>query len=386
MSSKPVLPSSKMSGPNPSFDSDRSSGPYSHLLAENITTSIRQVIRIVQADPILLLTATRLLTAQKKAARRRELLTIEGVQVPAVVMLSLTHRCNLSCQGCYMRSLHPVIAPEMNSDQLKSLVSQSVDLGVSFLVIAGGEPLVRKDEILMLARSFPSMIFAVFTNGLLIDESLACELGKMKNIVPILSIEGDEEATDSRRSEGVFDNAIRSFSLLRHNGLFFGCSITVTRENFTEVTSGKFVSNMISLGCRLITYVEYVPIKEGTTDMALLDEQHRCLNHCIASFSDQYPSFFLGFPGDEESYGGCLSAGRGFVHISPSGDLEPCPAAPVSDRNVTKMPLKDALSSELLVQIRAHHHMLSESGGGCALWANRSWVSTLLTEDPEKQK
>jgi MoaA/NifB/PqqE/SkfB family radical SAM enzyme len=336
------------------------------------------VVRIVGADPSLLLTATRLLTAQKKAARRREMLAAEGVLVPAVVMISLTHQCNLACHGCYMRSLHPVMAPEMTSDDLKNLTSQCVDLGVSFLVLAGGEPLVRKDDILMLAREFSLMTYAIFTNGLLINESLVTEMGKLKNIIPILSIEGDQDATDSRRSEGVYEATLNSFSQLRQNGIFFGCSVTVSRKNFTEVTSDRFVKEMISFGCRLITYVEYVPIEEGTSDMALSDDQHNSLNRILSGFSDKYPALIIGFPGDEEAFGGCLSAGRGFVHISPSGDLEPCPAAPISDVNVTKIRFREALKSDLLANIRANHHLLSESGGGCALWANREWAQSLL--------
>jgi len=381
MNSQQIMQSTRTTIQSPAHDPERSSGFYSSLLADTIMKSVSLVIRIVRTDPVLLLTATRLLAAQKKAAQRREILASEGVQVPAVLMLSLTHRCNLTCQGCYMRSLHRTATPEMNSDQLISLVSQSVDLGVSFIVIAGGEPLVRKDDILMMARAFPSMTFAVFTNGLLIDESFAGELGKLKNIVPILSIEGEKEATDSRRSEGVYDAAIRSFSLLRQNGLFFGCSVTITRDNFSEVTTDRFVSEMISHGCRLIAYVEYVPIEEGTSGMALSDKEHDSLNHRITGFSEHYPALFLGFPGDEESYGGCLSAGRGFVHISPSGDLEPCPAAPMSDMNITTVPLREALSSDLLATIRANHQILSESGGGCALWTNRDFVSSLLSSD-----
>ncbi|HWQ63417.1 MAG TPA: radical SAM protein [Methanospirillum sp.] len=378
MSSQQVEYSSPPAGLSPCHDPDWLPGFYTHILSQSITANIRKVVRIVGTDPSLLVTATRLLTAQKKAARRREMLAAEDVQVPAVVMFSLTHQCNLACHGCYMRSLHPVMAPEMSSADIRNLTSQCVDLGVSFLVLAGGEPLVRKVEILMLAREFPSMLFAIFTNGLLIDESLAAEIGKKKNIVPILSIEGDREATDSRRSGGVYDAAIRSFSLLRQNGIFFGCSVTVSSKNFTEVTSDRFVKEMISFGCRLITFVEYVPIEEETSDVTLSDDQHNLLNNILSGFSDLYPALIIGFPGDEEAFGGCLSAGRGFVHISPSGDLEPCPAAPISDVNVTQIPLREALKSDLLAKIRANHHILSESGGGCALWANRGWVQSLL--------
>lgn len=382
MSSQQIQYTTSPGGAASGHDPDWLPGFYTHILSQSITANIRKVVSIVGADPSLLLTASRLLSAQKKAARKREMLAVEGVQVPAVVMLSLTHQCNLACHGCYMRSLHPVMAPEMSSDDIRNLTSQCEDLGVSFLVLAGGEPLVRKDDILMLAREFPLMTFAIFTNGLLIDESLATIIGKHKNIVPILSIEGDREATDSRRAGGVYDAAIRSFSLLRQNGLFFGCSVTVSSKNFTEITSDRFVKDMISCGCRLITYVEYVPIEEGTSDMALSHDQHNSLNNILTRFSDQYPILVIGFPGDEEAFGGCLSAGRGFVHISPSGDLEPCPAAPISDVNVTKIPLREALKSDLLAKIRANHHTLLESGGGCALWANRRWAQSLLVPSP----
>jgi len=367
---------------SPGSDSG-SSGLYNQLLARSITKSISQVIMITRGNPSLFMAAIRLLFTQKGAARRRKALEAEGVQVPAVVMISLTHRCNLACHGCYMRSLHPVSSSEMSNDQLKNLVSQCVDLGVSFLVIAGGEPLVRKDDILLLTRVFPSMTFAVFTNGLLIDDVSAAECGKLKNLVPIISIEGDEEATDSRRCKGAYQATLRAFSLLHKNSVFFGCSITVTRKNYADVTSDRFVQEMITLGCRLIAYVEFVPIDESTSDLVISDTQHQDLNHLLTGFSNRYSALFLGFPGDEEIFGGCLAAGRGFLHISPSGDLEPCPAAPFSDVNVTKMPLRDALNSNLLFRIRSHHHMLSESGGGCALWANRGWVASLMTLDQE---
>lgn len=370
----------KNNTPFPESDNQHSGSFYNRRLAQSITTSVRQVLRIIGQDPSLFLLTTRLLSFQKKASCRRNSLEKEGIQVPAVVMISLTHRCNLACHGCYMRSLHPVESPEMNADHLMNLVSQSVDLGVSFIVLAGGEPLIRREDILMLASTFPLMVFAVFTNGLLIDDLLAGELGTLKNIVPILSIEGGEEMTDSRRCEGVYEATLQSFSRLHTSGIFFGCSVTVTRKNYTEVTSDRFIQEMIRQGCRLCVYVEYVPIAEGTRYLVLSSEQHRELNQLLTGFLDQYPALFLGFPGDEELFGGCLSAGRGFIHISPSGDLEPCPAAPVSDANITRMSLRDALNSDLLARIRSHHEMLSESDGGCALWTNQEWVLSLLTD------
>ncbi len=81
----------------------------------------------------------------------------------------------------------------------------------------------------------------------------------------------------------------------------------------------------------------------------------------------QYPALFIAFPGDEEAYGGCLAAGRGFIHINPEGNLEPCPFAPYTDTNLTNLPLREALNSQLLKTIRENHDQLTETRGGCAL-------------------
>jgi MoaA/NifB/PqqE/SkfB family radical SAM enzyme len=88
---------------------------------------------------------------------------------------------------------------------------------------------------------------------------------------------------------------------------------------------------------------------------------------------------FIAFPGDEDQYDGCLAAGRGFLHINPSGKVEPCPFAPFSDTDLRYGSLRDALNSDFLRNIRENHHLLKEGEGGCALWANRDWVAGILT-------
>jgi MoaA/NifB/PqqE/SkfB family radical SAM enzyme len=110
----------------------------------------------------------------------------------------------------------------------------------------------------------------------------------------------------------------------------------------------------------------------------LTDEQRSTLAHKTGQFRTQFPAIFIEIPGDEEQYGGCLAAGRGFVHVSPDGDLEPCPVSPYSDTNVQQLSLKEALQSRLLQAIRQHHETLSEMQGGCALWTEREWVRSLL--------
>jgi MoaA/NifB/PqqE/SkfB family radical SAM enzyme len=98
-----------------------------------------------------------------------------------------------------------------------------------------------------------------------------------------------------------------------------------------------------STGPRVFTFVEYVPMEPGTEHLVLTPAQKKALNAMLVTFSRKFPAIFIGFPGDEEAFGGCLAAGRGFVHVSPTGDLEPCRAAPLSDANIGRLPLREAL-------------------------------------------
>ena len=351
---------------------------YRRILDEGITATLKQAAKIVMTDPSLLFFATRTVLLQNKAAARRRIFGRQGICVPAVLIVSITKRSNLSCKGCYMRGRHQEPAPEMSPDQLASVIGQAGDLGVSFVVFAGGEPLVRKDEILALAQKFPKIIFAVFSNGLLIDEKTTAAIAERKNIIPVLSFEGFENETDTRRGEGVYRQLMRASAMLKEHQIFFGCSVTVTRSNHALVTDEKFAKMMIDTGCRIFTFVEYVPIQPGTEGLVLTDDQREKLVMCLNAFNTRLPAVFIGFPGDEKKFGGCLSAGRGFVHVSAAGNLEPCPAAPFSDADLTKISLKEALQSDFLRRIRENHAMLTETDGGCALWTNREWTSSLL--------
>jgi MoaA/NifB/PqqE/SkfB family radical SAM enzyme len=102
----------------------------------------------------------------------------------------------------------------------------------------------------------------------------------------------------------------------------------------------------------------------------------------LDTYREELPGLFFAFPGDEEQYGGCLAAGRGFIHVNPLGNVEPCPFAPYADANINEVSLREALSSELLATIRKSHHLLTETSGGCALGQNKEWLAKVLS--PQK--
>jgi MoaA/NifB/PqqE/SkfB family radical SAM enzyme len=265
----------------------------------------------------------------------------------------------------------------MSEDKLRSVIAEAKELGISFIVIGGGEPLVRS-EIQGIIKDFPEIIFLVFTNGLLIDEKLSTKLKEQKNLVPVISLEGYEEDTDQRRGKGVYERLQGVIKKIKGKGIFWATSLTVTNSNFATVTDEQFIGKLVDQGCKLFFFVEYSPIREGTENWVLSKEQRANVTQIRDSLRSKFPALFIAIPGDEEEVGGCLSAGRGFVHISAEGDVEPCPFAPYSDANLRELSLKDALQSDFLKAIRKNRGQLSETEGGCALWEKRDWVRSLL--------
>jgi MoaA/NifB/PqqE/SkfB family radical SAM enzyme len=168
----------------------------------------------------------------------------------------------------------------------------------------------------------------------------------------------------------------KSIVKLKENEIFGGVSLTVTRNNFDEVTDDDFVKELVNAGCRLFMLVEYTPVKEGTEDWVITETQRLALVRRRDSFRKKYKAVFIALPWDEEEIGGCLSAGRGFIHISSDGNVEPCPFVPFSDMNITNVSLKEALQSKMLRTIRENHGQLEETHG-CALWQKRKLVKSL---------
>lgn len=315
-----------------------------------------------------------ILRRQGRARRTRERL---GVCVPPLLIVSTTSLCNLSCKGCYSGGLNAARQDGLDKERVGEIIRESADIGVSVIMLAGGEPLIEKSWLYALGES-RGQLGIVFTNGTLLDSAQALWLDKHRHIIPALSIEGTPAQTDLRRGEGVFSKVEDAMDLLRGNGLPYGLSITVTAENIGLVTSDAFAEEYINKGCRLFFFVEYVPVDEFTRPLVLTDEQKRMLADYSLKAQKKHSALFIPFPGSEAQYGGCLAAGRGFAHISAGGDMQPCPFAPYSDSSLKNMSLLEALSSETLRLIRENHHLLTESEGGCALWSNKEQVARIL--------
>ncbi|MBQ9312870.1 MAG: radical SAM protein [Bacteroidales bacterium] len=323
-------------------------------------------------------------TFAKSEKKRNKILKEEKLNIPPFLISGISSSCNLTCKGCYARAnnscgdLKDEDKGLLTANQWRKIFKEASHIGVNFIILVGGEPLLRK-EVLLSASEVKDIIFPVFTNGTLISEDYANFFANHLNIIPILSIEGEKQSTDSRRGIGVYDKILFAMQKFKSKDIFFGCSITVTTENFDEVTSSEFLDNIHSQGCKLIFYVEYVPTAINTEHLAFKEEHVKQMEKKLDVLRNQYSDMiFFSFPGDEKVLGGCLAAGRGFFYIGANGDAEVCPFSPYSDMNVAHSGLKESLKSPFFENLRLSDLVGGEHNGGCVLFEHKEEVKNIL--------
>lgn len=316
--------------------------------------------------------------------KRKVQLQKEKLHIPPFLISSISTDCNLTCKGCYAHANNicgteeKKNEKELTTKQWKKIFYEAAQMGISFNLLAGGEPLLRKD-ILIAASEVKDMIFPIFTNGTVISKTYLDFFSKHLNLIPVLSLEGYKESTDDRRGQGVYSKVIHSMENLKEKNLFYGISITVTTKNLNTVTSSSYIDLLRNLGCKIIFYIEYVPTETNTTHLALDEKGISKMENNLENLRVRYDDIiFLSFPGDEKAMGGCLAAGRGFFHISPEGKAEACPFSPYSDMNIAETGLKEALKSPFFAKLRDKGLVGGKHTGGCTLFEYENKVKSLL--------
>ena len=345
----------------------------------SIFDTLKLAARILFYDPRFAVRALRLLSRQRRAAKVRRVHKARGVHVPPFSIFSITGKCNLSCAGCYANLLHRSDRPELSNERIGRLLSEARDLGVSIMLIAGGEPLLH-EGLLDLTAQVPEILFLLFTNATLLDDMVVEKLKTQPHVVPILSLEGDEALNDARRGRGSYSLVMEAMQRLKNARVFFGTSTMLTRENYELSTSREYLRDVLKRGCRLFYYINYIPVESDTEHLQLPGPQVQEFEQLLSEYRKTMPCLFIAFPHDEVALGGCLAAGRGFVHINAYGDVEPCPFSPYSDRNLVEVSLLEAIQSPLLRRIRESGVKLDETDGLCALWSRKEWIKGLLAE------
>ncbi|NCB94122.1 MAG: radical SAM protein [Clostridia bacterium] len=365
-----------------------SSKQLEEYLSNGVANIVKGIAKASLKNPKASIFMANYAMQSKKARAKREDAENNGEHIPPFLIASITEQCNLHCKGCYARANHSC-GDICNSSLEKGLLTdtnwgniftEAEDMGIEFILLAGGEPFIRKD-VLAEAGKHPKLIFPIFTNGTMIGGDYKELLDTHRNLMPVISIEGNQNTTDERRGAGVYQKLEETMMHLHKNGILFGASVTVTKENMQEVLSDDFVSTLKENGTKAVVYVEYVPVDHKTESLALDDEIREAMMTRLDILRKNVTEMvFIAFPGDEKTSGGCLAAGRGFFHINAYGGAEPCPFSPYSDMNVAKTSLKECLNSPLFKALQDNGNLLQEHVGGCVLFEQEEQVKQFLTE------
>ncbi|MCD7801645.1 MAG: radical SAM protein [Clostridiales bacterium] len=271
-----------------------------------------------------------------------------GCNIPWAILLDPTSACNLHCTGCWAAEYGNRL--NLSYDEIDSIICQGKELGVYMYIYTGGEPLVRKKDIIRLCEKHNDCIFLCFTNATLIDEQFADDMLRVKNFIPAISLEGFEEATDGRRGQGVYQKVIHAIQLLHERRLVFGISACYTSANLDSITSEEFYDSLIDMGVYFIWYFHYMPVgNDASPDLLLTPEQRETIYHRIRHYRATKPLFPMDFQNDGEFVGGCIAGGRRYLHINANGDVDPCAFIHYSNCNIRECTLLEALQSPIFM-------------------------------------
>jgi MoaA/NifB/PqqE/SkfB family radical SAM enzyme len=308
----------------------------------------------------------------------------EGVKIPPFLILSVTSKCNLKCNGCYASAAGTVThqqttaKPTLKLHQWMKIIKEASEIGVFGFVVAGGEPFLYP-HLIDIFTTFKHRFFIVITNGTLLKKEDYKTLKKLGNIAIIVSIEGNDLLTDNRRGTGVFEKAMNTLQQLNTVGVINGVSVTITRTNYDYWTKEENIDHLIEQGIRVGIFIEHIPTtaEKQDHDLMLTNEERNMFRKQMLNYRETKSIYIVHSPGDEEFFGGCISAGRGFAHITPAGDLTPCPVSSIATHNLTTSTLLEGFASPLFKRIRESEHLLETEGMPCALFAHPKEVEEL---------
>ncbi|MDO5423264.1 MAG: radical SAM protein [Eubacteriales bacterium] len=314
--------------------------------------------------------------------------------IPWAILMDPTSACNLHCTGCWAAEYGNRM--NLTYEELDDIINQANALGCYFFLYTGGEPLVRRKDLIRLCEAHPDSMFSAFTNATLIDEDFADEMLRVRNFVPAISAEGFEESTDSRRGTGTYRKIMRAMEILREKKLPFGISACYTSVNVYDVGSEEYFDQMVEWGAKFCWFFTYMPVgKAAAPELMVTAEQRKFMYEQIRRFRSTKPIFTMDFWNDGEYSGykekngpgyrgGCIAGGRRYLHINAGGDIEPCAFIHYSDSNIREKTLLEALRSPLFMGYRRNQPFHENLLRPCPVLDNPGALTRLVEESKAK--
>lgn len=312
----------------------------------------------------------------------REMRKIHNCNIPWIILMDPTSACNLHCTGCWAAEYGNKL--NLTLDEMDSVITQGKELGVYFYMLTGGEPMVRKKDIIKLCKKHNDCVFLAYTNGTLVDEELCAQMQEAGNLFLALSLEGKPEVNDLRRGEGVYGKVMHAMDLLKEHGLVFGTSICYTSQNIESVTSDEFINMLVEKGCRYSLYFHYMPVGNDASVELLPSMEQRVYMHDrvreIRNMEHGPGIFTMDFQNDGEFVGGCIAGGRNYFHINANGDAEPCVFIHYSNGNIRENTILEILKQPLFMAYHDNQPFNENMLRPCPMLENPEILQKLVKE------
>lgn len=316
----------------------------------------------------------------------RKMREVHQCNVPWLILMDPTSACNLHCTGCWAAEYGNKL--NLTFDEMDNLIKQGKELGIYLYMFTGGEPLVRKADIIKLCEKHNDCAFLAYTNGTLVDEAFCNEMLRVGNLYLAISLEGFEAVNDLRRGDGVYGKVMHAMDLLKENGLIFGTSICYTSKNIETVTSDEFVDLMVDKGCRYAFYFHYMPVgNDAAVDLLPTVEQRTYMRtrvREIRKLTTGKGLFTMDFQNDGEFVGGCIAGGRNYFHINANGDAEPCVFIHYSGANIRTHSLLEILHQPLFMAYRDNQPFNENHLRPCPMLENPEILQRMVKETKAK--
>lgn len=316
----------------------------------------------------------------------RKMREIHQCNIPWLILMDPTSACNLHCTGCWAAEYGNRL--NLTYEEMDDIVNQGKELGIYFYMFTGGEPLVRKKDILRLCESHEDCAFLAYTNGTLVDNAFCQKMKQLGNLYLAISLEGTPEINDLRRGSGVYGKVMKAMDLLKENGLIFGASICYTSKNIEIVTSDEFVDLMIKKGCLYALYFHYMPVgNEAALELLPSVKQRIYMKQRVRDIRNMTNGkglFTMDFQNDGEFVGGCIAGGRNYFHINANGDAEPCVFIHYSDANIRTHTLLEILKQPLFMAYRDNQPFNDNHLRPCPMLENPEILERIVRESGAK--
>ena len=316
-------------------------------------------------------------SAIKGISKNHEIKEKEGCSAPWAIVMDPTTACNMKCTGCwaadYGRSLN------LGYDLMDRIITEGKEIGCYWYLYTGGEPLVKKDEIIKLCKKHNDCIFVAFTNATLIDEEFVKEVKEVGNLSFSISVEGTEESTDMRRGKGAYQKVMEAMDLLKENKILFGFSTCATSMNAEYIMSEEYFDKMIEKGCKYGWFFNYMPVGCGAqTDLLTTPKQREDMYYKIGEYRKTKPIFTIDFWNDGRFVGGCIAGGKHYMHINANGDVEPCVFVHYSNANIKDMPLIETLKQPIFKEYQSNQPFSDNLLRPCPLLDNYGKLAEMV--------